>query len=146
VIIVRSPVLPVTQVIAGVDGSAGSAAALRWAAAEACRRQVLLRIVPAWEEPDRTAVPGAADPARMAAARVQQALARVLSRQRYPHRIACATPRGTPGKALLDEAGDAGLLVIGAAGAGAAQAPGTTGRYCLSRGRGPLVLVPARPA
>jgi len=57
VIIARPLVLPVTRVIAGVDGSAGSAAALRWAAAEACRRQVLLRIVSAWEEPDRTALP-----------------------------------------------------------------------------------------
>jgi len=47
---------------------------------------------------------------------------------------------------LLNEAGDVGLLVIGAAGADAAQAPGTTGRYCLRRGRGPLVFVPARPA
>jgi nucleotide-binding universal stress UspA family protein len=146
VVIVRSPALPVTRVVVGVDGSAGSTAALRWATAEACRRQVLLRIVSAWEEPDRTALPVASDPARIAAARVQKALARVLLQQHYPHRIACATPKGTPGEALLNEAGDVGLLVIGAAGADAAQAPGTTGRYCLRRGRGPLIFVPARLA
>lgn len=146
VIIARSPVLPVTRVIVGVDGSAGSTAALRWGAAEACRRQVLLRIVSAWEEPDQTALPAASDPARIAAARVQEALTRVLYQQHYPRRIACATPKGTPAEALLREAGDVGLLVIGAAGADSAQTPGTTGRYCLRRGRGPLVFVSPRLA
>ncbi|MGH7734157.1 MAG: universal stress protein [Gemmatimonadales bacterium] len=46
--IMRRPVSPVARVVVGVDGSAGSAAALRWAAAEACRRQTALRIVSAW--------------------------------------------------------------------------------------------------
>jgi nucleotide-binding universal stress UspA family protein len=145
-IIVRPPVTPVTRVIVGVDGSAGSAAALRWAAAEACRRQALLRIVSAWEEPVRPGPPAPSDPARIAAARVQKALARVFFQQDFPYRIACATPQGAAGEALLGEAGETGLLVLGAAGAAAARTPGTTGRYCLRRGRGPLVFVPASPA
>ncbi len=36
-LIIRRPVLPVTKVVVGVDGSAGAVAALRWAAAEARR-------------------------------------------------------------------------------------------------------------
>lgn len=145
-IIVRPPATPVTRVIVGVDGSAGSAAALRWAAAEACRRQVLLRIVSAWEEPVRPDPPAAGDPARIAAARVQEALSRVLFQQHFPYRIGCATPQGAAGEALLNEVGDTGLLILGAADAAAARSPGTTGRYCLRRGHGPLVFVPASPA
>lgn len=145
-IIVRSPVSPVTRVIVGVDGSAGSAAALRWAVAEACRRQVLLRIVSAWQELDRPGSPVASDPASIAAALVQKALARVLFQQPFPHRVGCATPKGAPGEALLNEADDTDMLVLGAAAAGTAQVPGSTGRYCLRRGRGPLVLVPTRAA
>jgi hypothetical protein len=36
------------------------------------------------------------------------------------------------------------LLVLGAAGVAAAEAPGQTARYCLRRGSGPLVFVPAK--
>lgn len=144
-IVVRPPVSPVTRVIVGVDGSGGSAAALRWAAAEACRRQVLLRIVSAWEERSRPPSSVASDPARIAVARVQKALTYVLFQPHYPYRIACATPQGPAGEALLNEVGNTGLLVLGATGAAAVRAPGRTGRYCLRRGRGPLVFVPASP-
>jgi nucleotide-binding universal stress UspA family protein len=142
--IMRHAVSPVARIVVGVDGSAGSAAALVWAVAEACRRQVLLRIVSAWQGPDQPDAGCAGDPAQIAAARVQKALARVLLEQRYPRRIACVTPKGMPGEALLNEVGDAGLLVLGAAGVAAAEAPGQTARYCLRRGSGPLVFVPAK--
>lgn len=144
--IMRHAVSPVSRIVVGVDGSAGSAAALRWAVVEACRRQVLLRIVSAWEEPDQPGAAPADDPVRIAAMRVQKALARVLLQQHYPRRIACGTPMGIPGEALLNEVGDVGLLVLGAADASAARTPGQTARYCLRRGSGPLVFVPASPA
>ena len=146
-LIMRRPVPPVTSIVVGVDGSAAAAAAVRWAAAEACRRQVVLRILSAWDEPDW---PGpaarAGDPALIAARRVQKALARVIGQPRFPRRIACATPRGHPGLALLTEAGRSGLLVLGMTGIGAAAAPGRVNRYCLWRARCPLVFVPAAHA
>ena len=111
--VMRRPRSPVTRVVVGVDGSACAAAAVHWAAAEACLRQVVLRIVSAWDEPGRPGPEPAVEPVRIAAARVQQALARVLGRLPYPRRIACATPRGKPGEALLAETGEAGLLVLG---------------------------------
>lgn len=147
--VMRHAVSSVTRIVVGVDGSAGSAAALNWAVAEACRRQVLLRIVSAWPDPDQAdaGVRGCAgDPAQVAAARVQKALAHALLEPSYPQRIACVAPKGIPGEVLLIEAGDAGLLVLGAAGGAAAEAPGQTARHCLRRGSGPLVFVPARPA
>jgi nucleotide-binding universal stress UspA family protein len=139
----RVPIVSVTCVIVGVDGSAGSAAALRWAADEAWRRQVGLRIVSVWQETSRTRLTRTADPARVAASRVKDALGHVLSRHDYSHRITCATAHGGPGEILVSEAGEAGLLVLGAAGNDIAQALGPTGRFCLRRGRGPLVFVPA---
>ncbi|MGH7736245.1 MAG: universal stress protein [Gemmatimonadales bacterium] len=127
----------------GVDGSAGSAAALQWAAAEACRRQVALRIVSAWEEPD-PAEPGSrySDRVQIAAARVQTALASVLGRPHLPRQVACAAAEGQTGKVLLDQADNADLLVLGITRLGTELAPGPVGRYCLRHARGPVVFVP----
>jgi nucleotide-binding universal stress UspA family protein len=131
------------RVVVGVNGSAGSAAALQWAAAEAARRQVALRIVSAWQDDD----PGEPDsalldhPAQIAAARVHKALHGILRPYDRPRRISCATPQGVPGEVLVDEAEGACLLVLGATG----QLPGPTSLYCLQRARGPLVFVPASP-
>lgn len=142
-LVLRPPACPVTRVVVGVDGSAGSVAALYWAAAEAVSWQAGLRIISAWEEePARPGPAPAFHPAQAAARLVQTALARILSQQHYPPRIACAAMRGTPGEALLSQARDTGLLVLGTAGAGSARTPGATGRYCLRHGNGPLVLIP----
>lgn len=80
---VRPPAASVARVIAGVDGSAGSATALRWAADEAWRRQAGLRVVSAWQEAAETGLSCAGNPARIAAACVEKALAYVLSRHEY---------------------------------------------------------------
>lgn len=141
--ILRPAVLPVTHVIVGVDGSAGAEAALCWAAAEAVRCQTGLRIVSVWQDRAPTGPSLAGHPAQTAAHILQKALSSVLSQQYYPRRIACAALRGTPGEALLTQARDSGLLVLGATGMAAGQVPGAIGRYCLQHGRGPLALVPA---
>lgn len=146
--ILRPPVFPVTRVVVGVNGSAGSAAALCWAAAEAVRRQAGLRIVSAWEEPAQHGPNQPGNPAQAAARLLQNAMDRVLSQQHYPRRIGCAALRGAPGEALLGQAGETELLVLGAAdaGAGAVQAMGPTSLHCLQRGNSPLALVPAAAA
>ena len=134
---------PAGRIVVGVDGSAGSAAALCWAAAEACRRHAALRIVSAWEAPDPVE-PGFARPgdrAQLAAERAQTALARVLLEPDQPDRIGCAVPRGSAGKVLLDRAEGADLLVLGTT--GPEQVPGRTGQYCLRHAHGPVVFVPA---
>lgn len=144
--VMRPPTSPVARVIVGVDGSAGAAAAVQWAAAEACRRQVMLRIVSAWEELDQPGPSLHGDPVKIAAAQVQKALRRVLGRLHYPCRIACCMPEGMPGQALLDEVGQAGLLVLGLSRTGATPVPGRVNWYCLRRGHDPLVFVPAMPS
>jgi nucleotide-binding universal stress UspA family protein len=141
--ILRPALSAVTHVVVGVDGSASSEAALRWAAAEAARCQTGLRIISAWQEPARTGDSRTGHPAQTAANILQNAVASVLSQQHYPRRIACAALRGTPGETLLTQARGSGLLVLGATKVGAVEVPGATGRYCLQHGSGPLVLVPA---
>ena len=141
VMLLRCSVAPVTRVVVGVDGSAGSAAALLWAAAEALRCQAGLRIVSAWQEPAPAEGPRAGHPAQAAARHVEKALARVLSQQHYPRRIACAALRGTPAQALLSQARDTGLVVLGTAGTRTDRLPGPIVEYCLLHGRGPLALV-----
>lgn len=138
----RVPVVPVTHVVVGVNGSVGSAAALQWAADEAWRRQVGLRVVSAWQQAAQTGLPHAGHPARIAAARVKKALADALSRHDYSHRASGVCVHGNPGEVLLTEAGEASLLALGSSGSDIAQALGPTGRYCLRSGRGPLVFVP----
>lgn len=140
-LVVRQPTSPVRRVVVGVDGSAAAAAAVQWAAAEACRHEVALRIVSAWDEP--TVASDGADPARVAATQVHKALTRVLGWPHYPPRIACVTPRGRPGPALLNEAGPADLLVLGLTGQPGADLPGRVNRYCRQQGTSPLVFVTA---
>lgn len=135
--------MPVTRVVVGVNGSAGSAAALQWAADEAWRRQVGLRVVSAWQDAVQAGLSYAGDPARIGAARAKKALARALNQHDYARRASCVCVPGNPGEILLTAAGKAGLLVLGASGNDIGQSLGPIGRYCLRHGRGPLVFVPA---
>lgn len=128
------------RVVVGVDGSPGAGAALRWAAAEASRRDAALRIVSAWQDDDLAAASrgGPADRSLAAAGRVQDALDGLLHQHGRPRRVACVTPRGLPGRMLVEQAEDAVLLVLGV---GHGAGPGATGMYCLRFARCPVVFV-----
>lgn len=133
------------RIVVGVDGSRGSGAALRWAAAEASRRDAALRIVSAWQgdDPGMTRQAGIPDPPTAAAGRVQEALDGLVRDHGRPQRISCVTLGGLPGRVLVEQAADAELLVLGAdPGAG----PGRTGSYCVSFARCPVVFVVLVPA
>ncbi|GGM17822.1 stress-inducible protein [Streptomyces fumigatiscleroticus] len=109
-------------VVAGLDGSRESLAAAHWAAREALRRGLPLRLVHAWEglPDDDIAVP-------LPEMRVPQYHARRVLRgavdqlnERYPQLyVAAEQVREQPGPALLHEAAGAELLVIGSQGLGA---------------------------
>ncbi|WP_369029824.1 MULTISPECIES: universal stress protein [Streptomyces] len=108
-------------VVAGVDGSRESIAAADWAAREALLRGLPLRLVHAWEglpEDDGDAdLPELRAP-QYHARRVLRAAVERLN-DRYPGLyIAAEQVRRQPGPALLAEAEDAELLVIGSQGLG----------------------------
>ena len=111
-------------VVVGVEDEAGSGAALRWAAAEAARRGVVLRIVHVWSLPvigwsDLGASPAleASLFAEAAVGVVEAAEAAVVD-QMGPAAPAIerVTPEGPAAAALVEASLDACLLVVGAHG------------------------------
>lgn len=106
-------------VVAGVDGSARSLAAADWAAREAALRHATLRLVHAIPS-----APGLVMP--VAAAEVWQPVGEEMLqhavaslRERYPRLVVRSEQvSGSPAETLLAAAADAGLLVVGARGAG----------------------------
>lgn len=113
-------------IVVGVDGSAGAASALEFAAAEAALRNARLRVVSAWEIPAAAYGAGFApslDTETLEAFRVraQQVAddARATVKNLQPSLDAEAVVvQGRPAEALLDEAANATLVVVGSRGLG----------------------------
>jgi nucleotide-binding universal stress UspA family protein len=135
-------------VVAGVDGSRESLAAADWAAREALRRGLPLRLVHAWEglpEDDRDAgLPEVRAPQYHARRVLRAALDRL--NERYPQLYMAAEPvRRQPGPALIAAADDAELLVIGSqglAGVGGLLS-GSVAMATVAHAERPVVLVRA---
>ncbi|MEE1823446.1 universal stress protein [Streptomyces sp. BE20] len=131
-------------VVVGVDGSPESLAALDWAADEASRRGAPLRLVHAWPSPvTPLSVLGTADLERRQADVVLRE-AELRARDRCPE--AAVTAVHVPGdavRALVVEAGEAGLLVLGSRGLGtvAGFLVGSVSHRVLGRAACPVVLV-----
>ncbi len=134
-------------IVAGVDGSEESLRAAEWAAREATARKTALRIVSAPALPPRMSP----DPAgRETVAGVihhatRDALARAAERAaELEPGLAISTEMlsGPPATALLHEAADASMLVVGARGAGgfAAMLLGSASRYLATRAPCPVVI------
>jgi nucleotide-binding universal stress UspA family protein len=110
--------------VVGVDGSEGSRAALRWAAAEAARHGAELEVVHAWQPPTRLPIVGAvANPLigypGPLAARAQEVLDRTLTDvfgPQPPSRVAAALRQGPPAAVLIAESVGAELLALGCRG------------------------------
>ncbi|MFF4656080.1 universal stress protein [Streptomyces sp. NPDC001381] len=135
-------------VVAGLDGSKESLAAADWAAREALRRGLPLRLVHAWE-----GLPDDDTDADLPEVRVPQYRARRVLRaalellhERYPRLyIAAEQVRRQPGPALLAESETAELLVIGSQGAGGVGGfmSGSVALATVAHADRPVVLVRA---
>ncbi|HKY75210.1 MAG TPA: universal stress protein [Acidimicrobiia bacterium] len=134
------------RVVVGIDGSARSRDALRWAAAEALAREAILEIVHAWGLPMMTSppvhavIPNASTleengRAILDTAATDPALAGVTVN---PHVVA-----GSPARALLERATSAGLLVVGTRGFGrvAGALLGSVSRQLLHHAPCPVVVI-----
>lgn len=139
------------KIVVGVDGSAGSLEALRWAFAEAALRGSTLEAVAVWQYPMMTtipafgAVPEIADLSEQTeqTLRVTLADAGVASTPEVPVTIAVA--EGAPAAALLAAAADADLLVVGSRGHGgfAGLLLGSVSHQLTMHSRCPVVVVHA---
>ncbi|MFJ9351206.1 universal stress protein [Streptomyces sp. NPDC101237] len=134
-------------VLAGVDGSEHGLAAAEWAAGEAERRGVPLRLVHAAPPlpGDPSAGPAGETLRRVGEHLVQEAVADL--RVRHPDlRVSGRQSADAPAGALLSEAHAAGLLVVGARGSGgfAGLAVGSVALRVAAAATCPVVVVPGR--
>jgi nucleotide-binding universal stress UspA family protein len=135
------------RIVVGVDGSASSARALRWAAREAALHRLPLVAVAAWlppEEPQGWLGEGAVtfsdeiDALTALDRRVDQALG-VAGADRVERRVV----RDRPGPGLVVASTGASLLVVGVRRFGALRSEllGSVSRHCLHHASCPLAIV-----
>ncbi len=135
-------------IAAGLDGSRESLAAVDWAAREARRRGLPLRLIHAWEglattgtDPD---LPELAVPRRWAHQILREAADTVA--QRYPDvRLTCEQVGSLPAEAMREAAENAEVLVLGSRGLGgvAGVLVGSVALATVAHARRPVVLVRA---
>ncbi|MGW1347353.1 universal stress protein, partial [Kribbella sp. NPDC002412] len=137
-------------ILIGYDGSPASLAALRWAAAEAGRQLLPLRVVHVAPWPIVRSVTGAAvmlrqDSIRAAAERLLDQACRFI-RAEYPGlAIEVEVVFGDTAPVLLREATDAAVLVLGSTGLGEFRelAAGSVTTHVATHAHCPVVAVPA---
>jgi nucleotide-binding universal stress UspA family protein len=133
----------VPVIVVGVDGSPSSQRAVRWASQQAKLTGATLRAVSSWRWPNYITIvpPGvdlASDTRRTLDEVLEVALAGSEDLSVTRHVI-----EGPPGPALLTQAEDASLLVVGAQGRAAfpGMLLGSVAEYCVRHGSCPVVVV-----
>jgi nucleotide-binding universal stress UspA family protein len=139
-------------VVVGVDGSEGAKHALDFAIAEAAAHGARLRLVSAWEIPPAVLASVVAggefyeEFKENALAVVNEAAARVVELQPSLEHEEVVV-EGQAGKALVDHAADADLLVVGRRGHGSFREMllGSISRQVVAHSKCPVVVIPAPP-
>ncbi|GAA3379379.1 universal stress protein [Streptomyces sannanensis] len=132
------------SVTAGVDGSRESLTAAAWAAGEARRRELPLRLVYAWDwQPQVYGV--LADPAthRACADEVLAKTAALVRKQNPDVEVTAERADGPPAAVLSAEAGRSAVLALGSRGLGglAGFLVGSVSQATLARAERPVVVV-----
>ncbi len=134
---------PASVIVVGVDGSEGSADALRWAAGQAQLTGASLRAIASWRWPSYvTRVPPGADPAGDTERTLRESVEPI--RAEYPDlEISEHVVQGPAGPSLLTHSENAALLVVGARGRAAfpGMLLGSVAEYCVRNGPCPVVVV-----
>ncbi|MDN5805547.1 MAG: universal stress protein, partial [Microlunatus sp.] len=128
--------------------SGQSRAAVRWAAGEAVRRHLQLRLVHAYWMPNALSLPGLLpatfdDESRDWSEKLLGEAAAQIAAEFPDLRITTAAIREAPGEGLRDASADASLTVIGATGHGefASTVLGSVAMYLTRYADGPVVVV-----
>jgi nucleotide-binding universal stress UspA family protein len=131
------------KVVVGVDGSAHSAAALRWALANAVKYSGEVTALLAWQMPF-VSIPGAFDRDELSRTYKEfllKTVAEVAPAPEVP--VHTVVAEGDPIEALVAAAQDADLLVLGTRGRSlfAGLLLGSVSQACAAHARCPVVLV-----
>ena len=142
------------RIVVGVDGLAGSEAALDWAVGEAQLRGVPIHVVMTWQEPQIYGVGGirtlelnpSEDMARELSTATTRAVAQLAENASRGHDVMITSEavEGHPAEVLLFTAEDAAMLVVGSRGHGglAGVLLGSVGQHVVPHARCPVVVVP----
>jgi nucleotide-binding universal stress UspA family protein len=137
-------------IVVGVDGSEGAAIALDFAIEEAALRDSKLRIVSAWEIPASVLASVVAgkefyEEFRETAIRVAAEAAALVEEKEPDVEHEEIVVEGQAAKALLDNATDAELMVVGRRGHGSftEMLLGSISRQVVVHAKCPLVIVPS---
>ncbi len=140
------------KLVVGVDGSEGSREALRWAAQEALLRDARVVAIHAWSLPFVAGPMGAIIPTLPredleAAARdvLEDAVCEAFGGEAAMPPIEKLVVEEPAGKALVEAAQDADLLVAGSRGHGGFTGLllGSVSQYCAHRAPCPVVIIPS---
>jgi len=137
------------RIVVGVDGSAESLRALRWALREATLRDVTLVAVTAWHDPSSYDLghpyPRDLEEEEHAARSTLNEAIRAVADEPGAEAIAREVIEGLPSSTLCRMADDADLLVLGARGRGgmASLLVGSVADWCVHHSVAPVVIVPA---
>ncbi|MFP4511662.1 MAG: universal stress protein [Acidimicrobiales bacterium] len=141
-------------IIAGVDGSPGSLAALRWAIEEATLRSATVDAVMTWQMPTyaytgMAVMPPVADLGESAAAALDDAIATEtadIAGDAAEVEIRPVVVEGPTAAVLIERSASADLLVVGSRGYGGFRGLllGSVSHQCASHAHCPVVVVPFR--
>lgn len=138
------------MIVVGIDGSPGSAGAMRWALRQAELTGARLRAVAVWQHRPLLMAPSA-PPAALLLPDLEQDATSMLAR--IVSDVGAEAPEvvveqlvveGNPAPVLLEQAGDASLLVVGSRGRGAftGMLLGSVSSHCVQLAPCPVVVVP----
>ena len=138
------------RIVAGIDGSPSSLAALEWAARQADLTRSALVVVATWHLPSGYAV-GAFNDDYDPAADMQRVLDDSLPAIQQRHhalRVTGQVIEGYPGPALVDASRDADLLVVGCRGHSALAdiILGSVSMHCATHAHCPVLVFRSDPA
>lgn len=138
------------QIVVGLDGSAGSLAALHWAAAEARAHGATLCVLAAWHPSAVSSLPawGVAEPAEAALAELLDGLHETLAAEGVVDgdglTVEPVVVEGHPAGALIEAAATADLVAVGRRGHGgfSGMLLGSVSQHVAAHAGCPVVVVP----
>lgn len=136
------------EIVVGFDGSAGSAAALRWAAGQSRLSGAPVRVVHTWRQPSAEEYAGGIElrhlTAQNARRDAQAWAAEALGDLATGLSIEVDVIEGEAGPVLVERSRDASLLVVGTREHTGLRrlVSGSISHYCLSHATCPIVAVP----
>lgn len=142
-------------VVVGVDGSEESVAALRWAARYAAAAAAPVRAVLAWHYPTAASVPPVGHAPEVVNKEIEEQLTATLSEavaqavlDEPGVHIDSEIRYGHPAQVLIEESGQASLLVVGKRGRGGfiGMLLGSVSQSCVNAAECPVVVVRGRAA